>query len=281
MNVRLGRTKPVLLVLAAAAVFGFARSAAGAGRYPDPRGDGRPSDIRRIDVSSTRAGQVSIRVVMNKVPPGRCGGINLFIDSDADPGTGNPLDNAGLEYLLSCNPDTNSLEVDRWIPSASSWQAIQAHTASVSNSATTVKFSINRRELGSTREFNFFVVHGSPSPADADRAPDSGTFSYSLSAHGPAVKGVLLSTQPRRPRAGAPFRVARPLLRIATPAAGAVAADSFRCRGTIGDQSLVGTGSGHCTLAVPRAAKGNKLVLVVAFTYEGGRYARRSTFTIG
>jgi hypothetical protein len=70
-------------------------------RYVDPAGDGGAlPDIREIDVKSGRDGRIAIRVKLVPPPPDSCAGyVNVFIDADANPDTGNDLDAAGLEYV--------------------------------------------------------------------------------------------------------------------------------------------------------------------------------------
>ena len=173
--------------------------AASAARYEDAVGDsGALADIRTIDVTSTRDGQITFRVTLGNFTARSKTVVDLWLDTDADPETGNTSfpEAGGTEYLFSgflgvptrndasCgipggNACLSEFSVNTWTPAAGS-------TAHVIRTATGATFSINRSDLGNTDELNFSVVVGGDPP---ERAPGGAeTFNYSLDVGGPRTE---------------------------------------------------------------------------------------------
>jgi TRAP-type C4-dicarboxylate transport system substrate-binding protein len=171
---------------------------ASAAHYSDPVGDGGAApDIRAIDVRSTPDGRLTFRVTLGQLSSSSKTGVNLWLDTDTNPETGNTTfeDASGTEYQLTAfvgsKPSTRELYTcgqtsagngcfSQW--SGDSWFAADAPTSNVTRAASQVTFSINRSDLGQTGEFNFFVTRGGKF---SDRAPGTGTFNYSLAFGGP------------------------------------------------------------------------------------------------
>jgi TRAP-type C4-dicarboxylate transport system substrate-binding protein len=204
----------VALVAAAAACGGSDETKAGedennaaSARYADDVGDhGSWPDIRGIVVSNTPDGRIIFRVILGEFSSQSNTGVDLWLDTDADPETGNTSfdDAGGAEYILAA-----FLGVDRagdpfcgLIPGGNgciglytpgSWQATGAPTARVSRTATGVTISINRKDLGDTNELNFYAVNGYG--GFPDRAPGRGTFNYSLALGGPRTEASAASSE--------------------------------------------------------------------------------------
>jgi TRAP-type C4-dicarboxylate transport system substrate-binding protein len=70
-----------------------------------------------------------------------------------------------------------------WSPDG--WKPAAAPSARITRTADGFKLSIDRRDLGDTKELNFFAVRGAEAPGYPDRAPGRGTYNYSLALHGP------------------------------------------------------------------------------------------------
>jgi TRAP-type C4-dicarboxylate transport system substrate-binding protein len=200
-----------------------ARGPAASAHYSDPAGDASGgADIRGVDVTSTKSGRISFRVRLDKVP--RSGtSVDLWLDTDADPDTGNATFTGadGAEYLFSAFLGTNlppgctaSGTGTGWCLnrySTSGWVYAQAPTATVARSATGFTASINRSDLGNTRDLNFHVDR-----ADRDRAPGGiGTFNYSLALGGPKPQVSASKGEPAD-KAGAGANQSPTVLTLAT-----------------------------------------------------------------
>jgi TRAP-type C4-dicarboxylate transport system substrate-binding protein len=166
--------------------------------YRDATGDGGSlPDIRRIDVASTSAGRISFRVSLGDFTPRSKTVVDLWLDTDADPETGNTTFEGadGADYLVSaflgpeppagpyCSEIRGGGCFGKWSPSG--WTGATAATGRVTRTATGFTFSIDRRDLDDTEELNFFAVRGAEAPGFPDRAPGRGTFNYSLALGGP------------------------------------------------------------------------------------------------
>jgi TRAP-type C4-dicarboxylate transport system substrate-binding protein len=219
-------TLAVALVIVVAGCSGShaARHPAASAHYADAVGDGRGgADIRSIDVTSTKAGRISFRVRLDNLPPSGTV-VDLWLDTDADPDTGNATFTGagGAEYLFSAflgtkpPPDCTATGTGtgwclaRFSPGG--WVPAQAPTATVSRSATGFTASIDRRDLGNTREFNFHVDR-----ADRDRAPGGiATFNYSLALGGPKPETSSASGNEPADKAGARANQGPTVLTLAT-----------------------------------------------------------------
>ena len=200
-----------------------ARHRAASAHYADAVGDaGGGADIRSIDVTSTKAGRISFRVRLDDVPPSGTF-VDLWLDTDADPDTGNATFTGagGAEYLFSAflgtklPPDCTASGAGKgWCLnrySGAGWVYAQAPTATVSRSATGFTASIDRSDLGNTREFNFHVDR-----ADRDRAPGGiATFNYSLALGGPKPQVSASGNEPAD-KAGAGAKRGPKVLTLAT-----------------------------------------------------------------
>jgi TRAP-type C4-dicarboxylate transport system substrate-binding protein len=170
---------------------------ASAAHYEDAVGDsGALADIRAIDVTSTPDGKITFRVTLGNFTAQSNTGVDLWLDTDGDPETGNTTfpEAGGAEYLFSgllgvptpddasCGLPGGNVCLSEFSPSG--WIPAAGPTARVKRTATGATFSINRSDLGNTDELNFsaVVVVGDP----PERAPGgTETFNYSLALGGP------------------------------------------------------------------------------------------------
>lgn len=165
--------------------------------YRDAVGDGGSlPDIRRIEVTSTDAGRLSFRVAVGNRDPKEKTAVDLWLDTDADPETGNTSSEGadGADYIVDASlgrpppagPFCGELDggcLGKWSPNG--WIAATAPTARITRTPQGFTLSIDRRDLGNTEELNFYAVRGAGSPGFPDRAPGRGTYNYSLALHGP------------------------------------------------------------------------------------------------
>src|SRR5215211_939894 len=147
-------------------------AAAGSAHYEDAVGDGGAGpDISAIDVTSTPAGRITFRITLDHVTSKSNPGVDLWLDTDADPETGNITfhDAGGAEYLLSAFPGGNSARnrfcgvlrggdgcLSRW--AGGSWTAAPAPSARVTRTESGLAVSIDGSDLGNPEELNFYAV---------------------------------------------------------------------------------------------------------------------------
>ncbi len=169
-------------------------------------GGGMP-DVRRVDVRHKKDGTISFRVTVGGLKPGAKTSVDLWIDADADPNTGNTsfegadgadyILNAPIGQKLPCAPYGSDVRdgrgcISQWSDSGG-WQSTNAPSTRISRTASGIDFSINRRDLGNTADLNFFVYRrGEPT----DRAPGSGAFNYALALGGPGPISAARTDEP-------------------------------------------------------------------------------------
>jgi hypothetical protein len=255
----------LLLVLVPAA-----SAAQGQTQYPDAAGDnGSAPDVTGVTVASDRtSGQILFRITGTNLSPSADFPTFLFIDSDANPATGDTGWN-GADYAFYV--DSDSYDFSHW--DGSQWADTSYATVHVTGGGNSLLVSVNKCELGNTSEFNFSVDTLDAANKTWDDAPDLGTFNYSLAAAGPDIVGMLLQTKPTfGPKAGKQF-VLSPL-GLKLPPSGAVVdvlakPDSYTCRATLKGRALSGGGTGGCTYQLLKTARGKQLKVVLTVTYEG------------
>jgi TRAP-type C4-dicarboxylate transport system substrate-binding protein len=215
----------LLVAVAGCAGSHAAQHRAATAHYADPAGDAVDGgvDIRGVDVETTKGVWISFRVHLDKLD--RSGTVvDLWLDTDADPTTGNATFPGadGAEYLFTaflgtkadCGKFSAAIHGGNGCFAAwgakGSWVSAEAKTARIFRSATGFTASINRSDLGNTRDFNFHVDR-----ADKDRAPGSGTYNYSLALGGPKPQASASGNEPPN-KAGAPAKHGPTVLTLAT-----------------------------------------------------------------
>jgi hypothetical protein len=250
--------------------------------YADASGDSSSAgDITGITVLSDKAsGQILFRISGSNLSTSPTQLTYLVIDSDANPATGD-IGWDGGDYGLIV--DDTSYGFYHW--TGSDWTYSEPASARVSGGGSSLLISINRSDLGNTSDFNFTVRTLNTDTKASDDAPDDGMFNYSIDASGPDIQSVTLQTTPSfGPKAGKAFVITP--LGLKLPPGGAIVSvpphpDSYTCQATLKGRTLAGTGTGGCTLRIPKKkARGKKLNVVVTVTYEGTTKSFPFTFVV-
>jgi hypothetical protein len=274
----LKRAGPIAIVLAAALVF---VPAASSGTYSDPTGDsGAAGDIAGVTVSSDKqTGQIVFRIAGTNLASSGLNPLFLTIDSDANPSTGDLTDH-GSDYWFGMDAGTYGFE--RW--DGSDWVDTANSTVRISGDTREIAISVNRSELGNTSSFNFvastFFVLGST----RDYAPNDGAYNYTFEANGPRIDSVDMRTTPSSgPRAGRRFVVTPTGLKLppdgrttTTP----TAPESYSCASKLAGRTLAGKGTGRCTFAIPKKARGKRLTVLLTVNYQGATKTFPFTFKV-
>jgi hypothetical protein len=273
---RLKRAGPIAAALVAAFVL---VPTASSGNYGDASGDafGDAGDITAVVLAGDKgSGQVVFRVTGTNLASSKTNNLYIDIDADANPLSGSQSDN-GAEYEFWIDDD--SYGFGHW--DGAKWTSAPDTTVHVSGDTNELIVSVNRSELGNSADFNFVVTsfsmtHLTPSiiTFGIDSAPDDGAFNYSIEANGPQIDSVDVQTTPSAgPRAGKQFTIVPTALHLppdgrTTPAA--VAPESYSCSAKLGAKKLAGSGTGGCTVTVPKKkARGKKLVVQLTVNYQG------------
>jgi hypothetical protein len=273
------RAGPFVVALVAALLL---VPSATAGAYADKSGDGGAAgDITGVAVFSDKSsGQVVFRITGNNIASSANNAVFLTVDSDANPLTGNLLDN-GSDYWFVV--DNSSYWFMRW--TGSDWVAASDQTVRVSGGTGQIVISVNRSELGNASTFNFTAETFDVPSRSGDEAPDDGAFNYSIEANGPDIKSVDVKTTPTNgPRAGKRFVVVPTAVRLppdgrTTPAA--IVPESYSCTAKVGAKTLTGTGAGGCTFAVPKKkTSGKTLTVQLTVNYQGATKVVPLTFKV-
>jgi hypothetical protein len=282
---KINRAKLRVVALAAVlatAAFALAGSAGATGKYTDKTGDGGTTfDITGAQVASDASGQITFRIDVSSITAGDV--IGLFVDSDANPLTGD-VRAGGADYLFLMIPSEKAYSPEHW--NGSDWDDnFTRLSLRVALSSTGVLVMMNRSELGNTSQLNFWAVSvaGDGGPGKVDVAPDDGVWNYDLAAGGPDIRQVLVQTTPAAgPRVGKAFSVKVTAIGLPqTNVAGAVQPESSKCTAKLGGKRLAGSGTGGCTFWIPKKkSKGKQLVVTVSVTYEGATKSIQLPFTV-
>jgi hypothetical protein len=268
VSARLKRAGPIAAAVVAALIL---VPTASSGSHTDPAGDsGTAGDITAVTVAGDKAsGQLVFRITGTNIASSEQNPLFLEIDSDANPLTGNLIAN-GADY--SFYVDDNSYAFGHW--DGSGWVRASNLSVRVSGGTSQILVSVNRSELGNASVFNFAVSTINLTQIALDSAPDDGAYSYSFDANGPQINSVDVKTTPSTgPRAGKRFVVVPTALKLppdgratTTP----VLPESYSCTAKLGAKQLAGSGTGGCTIAVPKKkARGKRLTVQLTVTYQG------------
>jgi hypothetical protein len=281
-----GTTTRRALVLAttlAAAVLVVAGSASGIGTYSDRTGDsGAAPDITGVTVASDKAsGQIILRVNVTNLPLRADVRTWLFIDSDANPVTGDLAMN-GSDYGFVVDESSHTYSFGHFY--GSGWDnAPSSATVRVTSSPGGITISVNRSELANTSELNFWAEteSGDGGSGKLDKAPDQGQWNYSLEANGPHITGAKVTTAPvSGPRAGKRFAITNVALQL-PPTMGLQSTpkpDSYTCTATLAGKRLAGSG---CSWKVPKKkSRGKRLVVQLTVQYQGATKTIQLPFVV-
>jgi hypothetical protein len=278
-HIKKKRMGPIVAVLMAALVL---VPSAASGNYTDPAGDsGAAGDITSVTVVGDKgSGQVVFRIGGSNLATSETNLLFLTIDSDANPLTGDLTDN-GSDYWFGMDDSTYGFE--HW--DGSRWVDSPDLTVRITGGPSGIMVSVNRSELGNTVDFNFAASTFNLSDRTSDQGPNDGAYNYSLDVNGPQINSVDVKTTPSvGPRAGKRFVVVPTGLKlppdgraIATP----VLPESYTCVAKLGARQLTGSGTGGCSIAVPKKkARGKRLTVQLTVTYQGATKVIPLTFKV-
>jgi hypothetical protein len=263
--------------------------AANSTTYQDSSGENAAApDITTLTVSNTDAGVVQFRVVIpNRAQLTQDMLILLFVDTDANPQTGDP-ESLGADYVV---------QVFAGEAAFFRWDGTDFTRRPGDPPATSLIFAyqggltvtMSAAELGNTKKFGFAVIAISgvtvdPNTGDtdftnavADVAPATGAGLYQYEVRVTPATLVVRSLRPtpRNPTAGRSFTLRLVAARSDTNAV--VQNGRVTCVGRIGNARLrarvqrVQGGAATCTWNIPPAAKGKTFRGSVAVVFEGLR----------
>jgi hypothetical protein len=266
-----------------------AATAANSTTYQDSTGEtaGAP-DITTLTVSNTDAGVISFRVAIpNRAQLTQDMLLLLFVDSDANPQTGDPTE-LGADYVIEIFGGEAALF--RWDGTNFTRRAGDPPATSlIFGYMGGVTVTISAAELGNTKKFGFSFIAVSgiaidPATSDldftnavADIAPaaNSGLYQYEVKITPPTLVVRSLKPTPARPTAGRPFTLRLVAARSDTNAV--VQNGRVTCVGRIGSVRLkaqvqrVQGGAAVCTRNIPLGAKGKTFRGNVSVSFEGLR----------
>jgi hypothetical protein len=239
-------------------------------RYADAvrdAGRGTP-EVTTVVVSNDDTGAIRFRInVANQPDLARHSSLELFLDTDRNPGTGDPL-SLGADYRFALDGGTRTFDFARWDGTRFDSTASSA-TADVWYWSG-VSITINRSELGGTGSLAFWIrARGAGELSDA--APDRETWAYDLVAGGanpPDIDSFAYRVRPAAPRAGTTWRLDVERVRL-TGASGTAAPERWSCTAVLGSRAIRGSGPGRCTFRLPRSARGKRLAVTITVAYMG------------
>ena len=269
--------KALLVALGALA---FASPAYADQNYTDGTGeDAASADITTIAVANSPAAKtLTFKVQIGNMPTLEDNALLVvFIDSDRNASTG---DN-GFEYAFLA--DKTGYELDKW--DGTQYAAVNPFTAQVSFNAGLFTAAFDPASFGAPKAFDFAVVtFRGPDPNNpaVDVAPDgSGIYTYTPVVAAPvvkpSVKGSTVTVTPV-PKAGKRVHVGPLAVKLSDGTS--VSATGSKCTATVGGAKLKGTGAGGCTFALPKKAKGKKLVVTVSGHYGGATLSKTVAYTV-
>ena len=278
---RLKRAGPIAAALMAALVLVPTSSA---GNYTDPAGDGgKAGDITSVTVAGDKgSGQLLFKITGTNIASSEQAPLFLDIDSDANPMTGNaPRQRLGLRVprrqrrlrLRSLERLRLGRHTEPERPGVRGHES-DPHLREPERARQYVRCSTSRRRRSTSR------------PWRSTRAPNDGAFNYSLDANGPQIDSVDVQTTPTAgPKAGKRFVIVPTGLKLppdgrtsATP----ILPESYSCVAKLGAKKLAGSGTGGCTVKVPKKkARGKRLTVLLTVNYQGATKVVPLTFKVG
>lgn len=241
------------------------------GRYVDPTGDAGPGapDIGTVLVTSDAGGQIVFTIGVTPAPQTEDSYVFICLDTDLNIGTGDPMLD-GADYAVEVDPE--GIYFGRWI--GADWVEASQAAVRVTRTPDSLGISVNRRQLGNTNGFTFWLGSGVGDASNAltDIAPNETQWNYSLATKAPDVRAVMLAATPSLPRVGRSFNVEPVGLQL--PDTGEMVMvrpvpDSYSCEARLAGKAIRGHGVGGCTWQLPKAARGKKLAVFVTVSYEG------------
>jgi hypothetical protein len=245
--------------------------------FPDSVGDsGSGADITSVVVGNTAARLIRFEISIANTPVllREEDFVGVFIDADRSPSTGFA---EGFEYSIQTAGSVREANLYRWDGSTFVEVPTQSLTK-IWEGGGKMTLQVSSADLSNTSGFSFFAATELLPGDDTfdDTAPNGvAAFTYTLST--PHIKSVRPRLAPAAPRAGRAFRVAGVTVTLET---GENRTATFRCRATLGGKSLRGSGVGGCRFALPRNARGKRLVLAITATVSGQSRTLRKVFRV-
>ena len=267
----------------------------------DSRGeDSLGPDVDTIVVSNDDKGNLTIVInIPNR--PTLTGDmiIDIFIDSDSNPSTGDP-NSLGADYAIELNATGGPARVGlfRWDGMTFSSAGVSQTSLifSYANGGATIK--VTAAELGGTKRFNFAVIAVSglvvtptgdldETNAHSDLAPDPGHGFYSYDVKITPLTLVVKSsgTRPLAPRPDRPFTAF--LVAARSDTGGLIQSGKVTCKATVAfkpikaSSSGVANGRASCTWLIPKTAKAKTIRGSITLESEGLKATRSFAAKIG
>lgn len=221
------------------------------------------ADISTISVSNDATAQtVTFKVQITNMPAIEDNAaVEIYLDGDNNGSTGKD----GIDCVVGIQKD--GWYVLKWDGAQFSQVTGLGLAESYDNGLWTSTMHVSDCTLASTFGFWLSSFRG-PDPTNpvTDEAPDGSTlYSYTQTAAAPAatptVEGTSVTVS-APPRAGKTFTVTA--FSVVLTDGTSVDLSSTTCSATLGGAKLRGTGRGGCRFAVPKKARGKKLVVHVS-----------------
>jgi hypothetical protein len=256
----------------AASTNGGALRASGSKQYADPAGDsGAAADVTSVEVSHTDDGKIRFAIALgNREALNPTEFVTVFIDTDRNDATGPGP--GGTDYVLAFG-------AFRWVALA---KIVSTGELDFTTPQTTlfvtlgpgVGASINSRELGNTKGFDFYISSWSADYEDEETAPDGDEWwTYLLQV---GIDSAFATSTPTVPRAGKRFSVSNVEVLLADGQR--VKPDSYTCKAVLGGRTIRPTG--RCTWTIPANARGKKLVVSLTVSHGGARETFTRSFRV-
>ena len=218
--------------------------------FVDTQNDGGTApDIRTVVASNDTAGAFKFRINVSKLTFPSNVLVSLALDTDQNAGTGS----GGFDYTVVCDESNDTVVLRRW--DGSQFVPASAPTLSASDDAAGVTITLNRTDIGNTSALNLRVEtsEGGGGPGHQDFAPDSGAWSYALTA--PLTLSLASFKAPGTVSPGKSFLVRMLVKRSDT---GEFVSDenggAVSCRATVGGKPLRAKRAGFMETTSPEQA---------------------------
>lgn len=254
----------LLLALACALVAAGGVGAGGA-EFADPAGDsGTAADVTEVAAFNTARNDVILAVKLPNRPAleGTASSVYIDFDTDRNRATGDE----GAEYSFVVDGKTNSYDFAKW--SGTAWESVASDEILVLYETGVLSVALNVGQLGGSKHFDFWIstYENENFEGDHDFAPD-GDAVYTFELTPPKIVAASARYSALAPKAGKRFSVRQVLAELDDTSS---AKPAFTCRATLAGKALKPVGK--CAWAIPRTAKGKKLVVYVTATNAGGSF---------
>jgi hypothetical protein len=181
------------------------------------------------------------------------------------------LSDSGSDYTFFVDDSTYGFV--HW--NGTDWVATSDLSVRVSGGASQILISVNKSDLGNTADFNFYASTFNTVDKGSDDAPSDGLFNYSFEANGPQINSVDVKTLPAAgPKAGKKLVVTPTGLKLPpdgrSAAASAILPESYSCTAKLGAKKLAGSGTGGCSITIPKKnARGKTVTVLLTVIYQG------------